>query len=250
MADDPTAGKDGEKLDRILGHMDALHAKHDATDAKITALGARHDTLEQRIDKLEKGRADTAMGNIGPEEEAAAQAERERIAAHDAEQSATGIQEDERARRDRTRRDADREHDELPEFVKAQEKADAVARAFGDLGGAPRWLAGEGLLDYRRRLLSKYTKFSKDWQGTNVLALDATALPVVETRVYADALIEAEHPTDVQPGRLREVMSRDKYGRTITKFYGDAAVAYAPFAFNGLIRRVKLTPVNELRRHQ
>lgn len=227
-----------DKLDKILSHLDSLHSKHDALMAKHDALHARHDALEGKHEELSK-RFDAFLpsagkreANITPEDEAAERREREELERTDA------------ARR--LQKDAEHEQADLPNFVDAQRRADTIAQAFGDSGGAPRWLAGESLADYRRRLLSKYKSYSADWKDVDLANLHESALGIAEAKIYADAAREAQHPTDLGPGKLREVRSRDAYGRTFTKFYGDPAVAYAPFSFNGLIRRGRIVNPIEL----
>ena len=50
------------------------------------------------------------------------------------------------------------------EFVKVQQFVDEIAQTFGDSEGAPRWLDGETVPDYERRLLTKYKAHSPAWK--------------------------------------------------------------------------------------
>lgn len=268
MAAEATA----DKLDKILSNLDALHTKHDALKASQDALGARVDAMETcdkarrdaeekaRKDAEEKERADAAAKKDAEEKarkdaeekeraDAAARKDAEEKEKKEAEEKARKDAE-ERERADKARADAaTREQTELPKFIEIQRTVDEIAQAFGDSAGAPRWLAGETVGDYTRRLLTKYKPHSKVWKDKDLAQVHDSVLDVATAQIRADAIAAAALPETVA-GKLIARESKDKYGRTITKFYGDARVAAAPFSFNGLIRRVRLTPVNELRRVQ
>ena len=116
------------------------------------------------------------------------------------------------------------------EFVAAQSRADRLFKGFGDAQGAPPFVAGERLLQYRARLLSKFQKYSARFKGANLAKVnDAAAFAAVEAEIYADAEHELTHPTNLPDGMLRAVTTHDAAGRPITKFFGDTAVCWAPF---------------------
>lgn len=216
---------DAEKLEQILNVLGVVRTQQDAMKASHEALGARIGALETadkaRKDAEEKGRVEDT------EDQARKDAE-------------------ERERADKARADAGaREQAELPKFIEVQRTVDEIAQAFGDNAGPPRWLNGESLGDYTRRLLQKYKSYSKVWREVDLGQLGDSALGVAAKQIRADAVAAAALP-EFQEGRLIERTSRDQYGRTVTKFYGDARVANAPFSYGGLIRRVRLTPVREL----
>jgi hypothetical protein len=141
---------------------------------------------------------------------------------------------------------AAREQADLPKFIEIQRTVDEIAQAFGDSAGAPRWLAGESVGDYTRRLLSRYQRHSKDWKDKDLSKVHESVLDIATTQIRADAMYASKFP-EFQTGQLIQRTTRDEHGRIVTKFYGDATVAWRPFSFNGLIRRVRLTPLSELR---
>jgi hypothetical protein len=114
------------------------------------------------------------------------------------------------------------------EFVNAQARAHAVARAFGD--SAPPPLVGESLHDYRARLASPYLKHSKALQGANLAKIhDPNAFNAIEDQVYTDAAREAMHPTSFRPGELRAIATPDASGRVITRYVGDPNACWDQF---------------------
>lgn len=113
-------------------------------------------------------------------------------------------------------------------FVEAQARADAVAQAFGK--HAPRWLAGESLNGYRKRLVRPYQHHSKAWKDTDLSAIhDSAALSNIEAMVYADASNAAMNPIGDEADILRPVVEKDRTGREITRFYGSPEACWGAF---------------------
>jgi hypothetical protein len=110
-----------------------------------------------------------------------------------------------------------------------QERAERVAQAFGDSQGAPRWLQGETLDQYRRRMANKFRQHSLAWKDIDLTPFSGNALAPVEAQVYADAMHAAMHPTSVEGAPLREMVKKDATGRLIRDFYGDPEAAWGPF---------------------
>lgn len=115
------------------------------------------------------------------------------------------------------------------QYIAAQQQCETVAQAFGDSAGAPRWLNGETLTDYRRRLLTKYKPHSAKWKDADLSALTGAVLDNIEQQVYADAVAAARNPANVEEGMLREVHETDRTGRQITRFIGDIDAFLQPF---------------------
>jgi hypothetical protein len=116
------------------------------------------------------------------------------------------------------------------QFAEAQVKADRVARAFGDDAGAPRWMHGETLSEYRQRNLRKYQRHSPTWRSIDLAKInDAATLAVAETQIYADAFKEASNPTSVEGDELRMITVTDYAGRKIHRFVGSETAAWKPF---------------------
>jgi hypothetical protein len=113
------------------------------------------------------------------------------------------------------------------EFVTAQAQADRVAQAFGD--SAPRWLDGEGLLNYKRRLAGKYKQHSTTWKDADLAKVDVSVLDQIVTQIYADAMTASVDPSRVPRGELREQIEPDRTGRRITRFVGDPESCWSIF---------------------
>lgn len=263
-ADSELAGsKEGEKIDRILAHLDALHARHDAMETGSSEMAAKFDALCKRMDALEIKEKPEGGGEKPPAAEhqhkeeghedanLKAEAEPTPLAADGEEQPGTESEmkalEVERGENHlkahdsaadsaklRARLDEIEKHVNMPEdvrtqFVAAQSKAERVHQAFGDAAGAPRWTQGEKIDQYRRRLLSAFKKHSKAWAEVDLAPFVGKALDVVEDQVYADSITAAKNPTDIGPGMLRESVTVDATGRRISRFYGDPEACWGPF---------------------
>lgn len=249
MAGEVSNSKEGEKLDKILSHLDSVHKRLDAMEEGYADSKKRLDAACERMDATDKARADA--------EEQTKEQERADAARKDAEKE----EEEKKAKADAARKDAeDKEKEdkakadaaradsadlatqiadlrkqipvELAEedrarFVDVQSKAERVAQAFGDF--APRWMSGESLPQYRQRLLSKFKQHSADWKGVDLAKLGDDALAVAETKIYADAWGAATRPVNIEGGTLREVTENDRTGRKITRFYGDPEACWGPF---------------------
>jgi hypothetical protein len=112
------------------------------------------------------------------------------------------------------------------DFVAAQAKADQVAQAFND--SAPRWLSGERLIDYRRRLLEPLKQHSPAWRSVDIPRAE-DVLRVAESQIYADAAREASNPSNIPAGTLLERITTDQSGRRISRFHGDVEAFLGPF---------------------
>ena len=123
------------------------------------------------------------------------------------------------------------------EYVAAQSRADVLFRAFGDSAGAPPFVAGERLLQYRARLLNNFKKFSQKFKDSDLAKVhDSAAFAAVENEIYGAAEHELTHPTHLAAGAMVARETRDATGRPITRFYSsDPGVVWnkfkAPFRF-------------------
>lgn len=118
------------------------------------------------------------------------------------------------------------------DFIAAQSRATRVLQAFGDSTGAPPFVSGESLLDYRARLLAPHMKFSGRWKDVPIEGIrNAAVLEKIEAEVFADALAEATHPSSASmgAGELRPVITMDGAGRPITRYVGDPDVCWNQF---------------------
>ena len=261
----------GEKLDKVLAHLESLHTKHDALAGTCDALGKRMDAIEEHVhgkakadadekeradakrkaDAEEKQRADAKM-KADADAEAKAKADAEEKERADGAKAKADAEEKERADA-KAKADAAARGDtalaarlaeiekrlptQIPEdqrqrFVDEQVQWERVAHAFGDSAGAPRPLNGETFVEYSRRLTAPYKKHSKDWKDTDLSTLQEQALGIAGRQIRADALQAAAHPSDVPAGVLREIRQRDQAGREIIRFVGsDDAAAWVGFTF-------------------
>ena len=114
-------------------------------------------------------------------------------------------------------------------FVAAQMEASPVYKAFGIADGAPTWLNGETLDEYRVRLANEHKVHSKRWKDIDLSGMSGPALQNVVTQIFADAMVEARHPSTFEPGVLQEYYTHDQTGRRITRFRGDPGACWDQF---------------------
>ena len=206
----------GQKLDKILAHLDSLNSRMDALESGEEKADGEGDPDER--DDAEEGEDPVDPKQVAADEDAMEKADAARKDAMRARRDAATI----RDRIDAVEKmlpkqlsDAD-----YAAMADAQAKADSVFSAFGD--SAPRPLQGEDLNAYRRRMATALKAHSPAWKATNLSAIkDAAAFDVIEGQIYSDAMNTARNPADLGPGALREVQSRDSTGRVISNFYGD-----------------------------
>jgi hypothetical protein len=217
-ADEKEEKEKKEKEEKERGDAAKAKADADKEEEKKRSDKARADAEEkEKKEKDEKERADKARAD------AEAKAKKEATAVSDSELTKRLDKLESRIPVELP--DADRQL-----FVAAQMKNERVAQAFGD--SAPRWLNGDSLTLYRRRLIDRYKVHSKAWKDIDLGSFADKALDIVEDQVYADAYAAAAHPADVPAGTLREIHSRDQTGRQISRFVGsDEAAAWTPYTF-------------------
>ncbi len=263
MADEKTAkdasmpmnSKEGEALDKILAHMDGIHKRLDAVEAKEKEREdkARKDAEEKAAGEKEfarkDGESDEEYEGRKKEDKAKKDAakkdadekeEKERKdAAEKAEKEKQSMKEDS-VRQDsvaalhaeladiKKRLPVELTEADRKQYVDAQVRADSVAQMFGT--SAPRWVHGETVLQYRRRLLRNFQEHSATWKGVDISQInDSVAIDNIEKQIFADAEHAAKNPVTDGKGSLRAITTTDSAGRRITKFYGDNSVTWAPF---------------------
>lgn len=248
----------------LTGRIDAIEARKDAVETvegKLDKIADHLDSLHKRMDsydEAEKCRKDSEEKKDKEEEEEKAKKDAEEKAKKDAskkddEKSLKEEREENGLKRD----DADKRHDSVTvnaaewaamqsrlaqidqrtapladedraKFVSAQDRANRIYQAFGD-AGAPRWLDGESLQQYRQRLAQPLKKHSKAWAGIEIAKLPEDAFVVAETAIYHDAQAAAEAPVAGPSGGLRRVVTQDAAGRRISRFYGDPEACWGTF---------------------
>jgi len=246
---------DAGKLDTILKHLDSAATKMDAFGKRMDAMESTYSDGMKKLDaacakmdadeeekkkcdaaKADAAKADAAKADADKEEEkkkadaAKADADKEEEKKKDAAKADAARADSDIARRieELSRRITDVPETERGLYIDAQMKADAVFQAFGD-GHAPRYVNGEALPDYQRRLLTKYKGHSAHWKDVDLSKVDASVLGVAQAQIYADAMLAASAPSSVAAGTLRESIETDRTGRRISKFVGDPEACWGPF---------------------
>ena len=119
--------------------------------------------------------------------------------------------------------------DDANAIATAYHRYDSIYQMLGER--VPQHMPGESPIAYRRRLADGLRKHTKTWKA-EVLhdAVAGPAFDMIEQAIIDEALAEAKNPTrtDANAGRLIE-RTTVQNGKTRTEFYGDSAVAFAPF---------------------
>jgi hypothetical protein len=121
-----------------------------------------------------------------------------------------------------------RKHDGA--FLLCQVEADRVATAWGARSTPP--MQSEKLLDFRRRCLRPWMRYSTQFKGIDPDELNEPMLTPVEKSVYADAWTAACSNASAPPDQLREVVNIDATGRRISTFYGEPKTWMQQFSGN------------------
>lgn len=249
VGDTTMAAETKTDAEKIMDSLDRLHSRMDAFEE-----GAKKDRA--RLDSVESAQKDAARKDA---EEAEAKAKK------DAEEKAAKDAADEKAAKDAAEAAEKAEKDaadaarlaaagdlgkrldavesrlkeptaeERKAFVAAQGRADSVFHALGDNSGAPRWLQGETLQGYRKRLLGAFKDKSPAWKDVNLdTVTDDVTLGNIEAAVFKDAMDAARRPAqDIGSGQLRMLVERDETGRQIKTFVGDPEACWGAFKHRG-----------------
>lgn len=215
-----------EKLDKCLSRQDSIDERLNAMDkARADSGGEKIEKKEEEIKEVKADNAPVKADTDGkPEAEPEGGATRA-----DSQRRALSPELAARLADLESRVPAILSDSDLVELSNAQARADSVAQSFGET--APRPLMGETPLSYRKRLASRYKAYSKDYKDINVSAIaDSALFAVAESRIYADAQAAANAPQDVPAGQLVPRVSRDSTGRQITSFTGDIGVFTGQFS--------------------
>lgn len=221
---------DRKRLDAVCSKMDAWDEEKKADKSRKDAEEkARMDAAEkekEEKEKEEKAKADKARADAEEEEK-----KREEKAKADAARADSGTAAKIAALEAKIAglEPAQLTGDELKAFSDAQVRAEPVYQAFGDSAGAPRWLNGETVDAYVRRLLGKVKQHSPKWKDKDLAKADASILDIAQEQIYADALQAAAHPTDLPAGQLRMIEKKDSAGRLVRTFVGNERAAWEPF---------------------
>ena len=215
----------GVLLDKVLSKMDAISTRLDAMEEdKKVADKAKKDAEDKDKEKAEQLAADKAKKDAEEAEEKTKADKAKKDAEEEDKKKADAASVSALTKRidemstllPKAMTDAD-----FSAMADAQARADAVYSVFGK--SAPRFMQGESHLAYRLRLAGEMKSHSPDWKDVDLSKLavaDSNALAIAETRIYADALAAAMHPTSVPANELRCVTTRDQAGHSINTWYG------------------------------
>jgi len=95
----------------------------------------------------------------------------------------------------------------------------------------PRYLDGENMDQYRKRLMNKARHIvSADLQNVKTDDIFGSALDHYEKRFLESAAAETVRPTNVPEGQLKQVTRHDASGRPSYEFFGSPRVWMDAFA--------------------
>lgn len=257
--------EEDKKLDKVLSHLDSVITRMDEEKEERKKLAGRLDAVCGRMDAVDeekkKEKEDKARKDAEEEEEKKTAAKTRQDA-----EEATRVAAEAQTRQDadtarvaaeaKARKDAEtaaaggdlatmaasikdlqsqlaarntvNAEDRKP-YVRSWGLAERVAQAFGDSDGASRWMDGESVSAYQRRLLTPYQEHSPQWKGKDLGAMSPEVLTVAEEQIYNDAYAAASSPATVPVGTLRASVRTDDTGRKITSFQGDPEACWGPF---------------------
>jgi hypothetical protein len=96
---------------------------------------------------------------------------------------------------------------------------------------------GESIDAYRRRLASKVQEIAPSMKNINVQDARGSAFDLIERQIYAEARREAERPSNIPAGEMREMRKFDDTGRPFIEWHGHPSNWMDQFS-NGAKRRL------------
>ena len=224
------SGDAGEMIDKLLTRLNSLHKRLDSLekeeDLKSEGLKGADSDKEEKVKELAECSKD-AMNEDKGEIEMPGQPKP-------------------------TYADADFYADDMrgqPDHVidahvrntisKIQARADRVHSLQN--GSAPRPLEGEGIYDYKRRLVNAFKKFSPAFSKVDLSTIpNGPGFLAVENSIYADAETALKDPKNFigDSDDLYERIETDATGRRISTFHSNRGPSSWMDAFSGSRRRM------------
>jgi hypothetical protein len=121
------------------------------------------------------------------------------------------------------------------ELAKLHETADEVLRQHNQF--APRYMEGETLTSYQKRLAGRVQQHAPSMKDINLRESVGTAFSLIEKQIYDEARREAVRPTTIPDGEMREMKKYDATGRPFIEWHGSPKAWLGDFA-NGAKRRL------------
>lgn len=131
-----------------------------------------------------------------------------------------------------TKHIADVPSEDRAKLTAVWEQGERLAQMYGDSQGCSKWMPGESLADYTRRVYGKFKKHSAAWKDVDLSKItDSATLDIAIAQIYHDAEEVALHPKDVPAGVVLTRQTVDQAGRKITRFVGsDDGAVWRDFA--------------------
>jgi hypothetical protein len=120
-------------------------------------------------------------------------------------------------------------------LAKLHEAADDLLKPFNQF--APRYMEGETVDGYRKRLAGRVQQHAPSMQNVNLRESIGTAFDLIERQIYDEARREAVRPTTIPDGEMRELKKYDATGRPFLEFHGSPKSWLGDFS-NGAKRRL------------
>jgi hypothetical protein len=121
------------------------------------------------------------------------------------------------------------------ELAKLHEAADEVLRPFNQY--APRYMEGETLASYQKRLAGRVQQHAPSMKDINLRESVGSAFELIERQIYDEARREAIRPTTIRKGEMRELRRYDDTGRPFYEFHGSPSAWMDDFS-TGAKRRL------------
>jgi hypothetical protein len=121
------------------------------------------------------------------------------------------------------------------ELVKIYEHADPYYRTHNRT--PPRYMEGETSASYRKRLATGLQQHTPTMKDINLRESVGTAFNLIEKQIYDEARREAERPSNIPAGEMRELRKFDATGRPFYEFHGHPSAWLDDFS-HGTKKRV------------
>jgi hypothetical protein len=121
------------------------------------------------------------------------------------------------------------------EFARRHEAADELLRPFNQY--APRYMEGETLNSYDKRLTARVQQYAPSMKDINLREATGSAFKLLQNQIYDEARREAVRPTTIPKGEMRELTKYDATGRPFLEFHGSPKSWMDDFA-NGAKRKL------------
>jgi hypothetical protein len=121
------------------------------------------------------------------------------------------------------------------EIAVIQERADETLRMFNQ--SAPRDMEGETVTSYRKRLATRVQQHAPSMKDINLREATGSAFDLLERQIYDEARREAQRPSTIPDGEMRELKKYDATGRPMIEWHGSLKSWMGDFS-NGAKKRL------------